>query len=424
MAARPSYCIRTLGCKANLYDSRRIAEALEHLGFEEATASGRADIVLVNTCTVTAAADRKSRHAAYRAARRHPGARVFVTGCGASTVGRELHAAGAASGAYSRDQWDEPLHAVVGGPTAPTGIPRGDFGIAGFPGRARAFLKVQEGCDGACSYCIVPATRGPSRSRPPDEAREEAARLVSAGFRELVVTGIHLGRYGWDLDGHTRLPDLVHCLAEVDGLERLRLSSVQPQEVDQLLLEAMRHPVVCPHLHLPLQSGDARVLLRMNRPYSPRQFLDVVALVRERLDRPAITTDVIVGFPGESAAAFANTVDVVRHARFCRVHVFPFSPRPGTPAARMPGRVPARQVGERARRLRAVAEALAQQWATSFVGSRVRVLLERRQAGLLAGYTDRYVRACAPGQPDRIGDLVTVRVTAREGTSLTGRVDR
>ncbi|MGD2175024.1 MAG: tRNA (N(6)-L-threonylcarbamoyladenosine(37)-C(2))-methylthiotransferase MtaB [Candidatus Brocadiaceae bacterium] len=419
-----TYLIETLGCKANLYDSRRLAEALEAMGLRRARTGEQADVCVVNTCTVTAGADRKSRQQAARLGREHPDARVFVTGCYASLCPEELRAVPGVQSVYGREQWSALLEEINGGPL-PGGVsPEGEFGVSGFGGRTRAFMKVQEGCDAGCSYCILPRVRGAPRSRPLEDALAEAGRLVEAGFREIVLTGIHLGLYGRDLAEEAALADLVTALAGLSRLERLRLSSIEALEVSPELLQAMAAApdVVCPHLHLPLQSGDAGVLKRMNRPYTPEEFLDVVDVVRRTLNRPAVTTDVMVGFPGETEEAFANTMALCRRVCFSRMHVFPFSARPGTPAAGMAEEVPPEVASERSQRLRELGRELAAEWAESFVGSTARVLLERHQDGWLRGYTDRYVGLGVPGEPELTGRAVRVRVVGREGTSLLGRL--
>jgi threonylcarbamoyladenosine tRNA methylthiotransferase MtaB len=422
MTGERTYRIETLGCKANLYDSRRLAEALDALGYRRAAEDESPDVCLVNTCTVTHTADRKSRQQAARLAREHPDARVFVTGCYASAFPDELEDVEGVAGVFGRDQWRQLLAAVHGWPPPTEAVPVGDFGIGSFGGRSRAFLKVQEGCNVGCSYCILPRVRGRPRSQPLRQAVAEARRLVDRGFAEIVLTGIHLGWYGTDLPGPKALAELVAAVAEVPGLQRLRLSSLQPAEVGESLLEAMDPPVVCPHLHLPLQSGDAEVLRRMRRPYTPDQFLRAVEMARERLERPAVTTDVMVGFPGETEEAFGHTVDICRRARFSRMHVFAFSARPGTRAARMEDEVPPQVASERSERLRALGKDLAVEWAESFVGRRVRVLFERCRGGRLSGYTDRYVRLTCPGPADLIDTTAQVECTARNGTSLTGRL--
>ena len=306
----------------------------------------------------------------------------------------------------------------------------GDFGISSFSARTsglerrtRAFLKIQDGCDAGCSYCILPHVRGAPRSRPLSDVRAEAERLARAGFAEIVLTGIHLGFYGRDLSDRPVLAQAVEAVARTRGVERVRLSSIEPNEVDEPLLDAMQHPAVCPHLHLPLQSGDAQVLVRMGRPYTPARFLAVVERARERLDRPAITTDVMVGFPGETDEQFEHTLELCRGARFSRIHVFPFSPRPGTAAAGMAGRLPAKLVAERSARLRELARQMASDWAQTFVGATVPVLFDRcTPSGRLRGYTDRYVPLTAAGAPAHVGHVVAVQATARSAASLLGRV--
>jgi len=270
--------------------------------------------------------------------------------------------------------------------------------------------------------------RGRPRSRALADVRVEAERLAAAGFAEIVLTGIHLGLYGRDLPGRPSLAEAVLAVAEARGVERVRLSSIEADEVDDGLLEAMAHSAVCPHLYMPLQSGDDGVLAAMNRHYTAARFLDVVARARDRLDRPAVTTDVMVGFPGETDGAFERTLGVVEQAAFSRLHVFPFSPRPGTAAAAMPGRVSAREVRARSRRLRELGAQLAAAWAQGFVGASERVLFEREgrvpgQCGLVTGYTDRYVLLTAPGGADLIGHTARVLCTARKGATLLGRVE-
>jgi len=410
-----TYRIETLGCKANAYDSQRLAEALEALGFVRA--DGPVDVCIINSCTVTSTADRKSRKIAARAAR--AGGRVYLTGCYATASPDDAGAVPGLAGVYARDDWPALLRDIWGGPLPAGCDPAGDFGINAFGTRTRAFLKIQDGCDAFCSYCILPYVRGKPRSRALDEVRDEARRLVAGGFAELVLTGIHLGLYGRDLAGGVTLADAVQVVAQTPGLGRLRISSLEGGEADETLLAAMAHPAVCAHLHLPLQSGDADVLRRMNRHYTPEEFLDSVARARRALERPAITGDVIVGFPGETDEEFECTVQVCRSAEFSRLHVFPFSLRSGTPAAGMPGRVPEGVVRSRVTQLTAVATELAARWAEGFVGRTVRVVPERCDAdGMLHGYTDRYVTITAPGTVRQVGRPAIWHCTERCGTGL------
>jgi len=414
-----TFRIQTFGCKANRYDSQRLAEALLALGWRQARPDQHPAVVLINTCTVTARCDRKCRQAISHALRESPATRLFVTGCYATAFPQELGSIGGLAGVYGRAQWKEMLHAIAGDGAACEALLAGDFGIRGFCGRARALLKIQEGCDFFCTYCIIPYVRGRPRSSPLAQVRAEAERLAGAGFREIVLTGIHLGVYGRDLDDGTDLADAVLAVAEVGSLQRVRLSSIKADEVDDELLAAMQHPSVCPHLHLPLQSGDDEVLRRMKRGYTAGAFLHTVEKARAVLDNPAITTDVMVGFPGESDEAFQNTLDVCRKAAFSRIHIFPFSARPGTSAASFPGQVGQRVVKERCRRLGKIARALAREWAASFVGRQVRVLLEEEdKEGHLLGYTDRYVRALVDSPRSYIGKTAQVRCTGSQGGTL------
>jgi threonylcarbamoyladenosine tRNA methylthiotransferase MtaB len=419
-----TYVIETLGCKANFYDSRRLAETLEDLGFRPARPGEEVSVCVLNTCTVTATADRKGRQQAGRLARAHPDARLFVTGCYAEARPDELAEVAGVEGVYGRTEWAALLEAINGA-ALPPGAPalEGDFGIRAFGGRARAFLKIQEGCDSFCSYCVLPRVRGAPRSRPLGELRAEARRLAEAGFAEIVLTGIHLGLYGRELAGRPTLAQALRDVSAVQGLQRVRLSSVECNEVDAGLLEAMQHPAVCPHLHLPLQSGDAEVLRRMSRRYGPEDFLRAVEMARACLQRPAITTDVMVGFPGETEEQFARTMDLCGAVGFSRLHVFPFSPRPGTAAAGMDGRVGQQEMRERGARLRGLGNRLAAEWAEGFVGRRVRVLFERRAGeGRLVGYTDRYVRLTARADARLLGRVVRLTCTGRRGMSLIGEI--
>ena len=312
----------------------------------------------------------------------------------------------------------------IAGAPLPKGLRlEGAFGITRFGGRARALVKIQDGCDSGCAYCIVPHVRGAPQSRPLDEVVCEARSLAAQGFREMVLTGIHLGLYGRDLSAGVGLGDAVERVAALPGVERLRLSSIEAPEVTGRLLDAMQHPAVCPHLHMPLQSGSDGVLARMGRRYTAREFLGCVALAWKRLDRPAITTDVMVGFPAESAEEFEETLRVCREVRFSRMHVFPFSPRPGMRAAAMPGRVPAKVVKGRCVRLEELASAMAAEWAASFVGERERVLFEEQDAdGRLWGYTDRYVRLSAAGGAEMLHSVRRVQCVAANGARLLGQI--
>jgi len=415
--------VETLGCKANQYDGQRLAEALMDLGCMPAAEGGEADLHIVNTCTVTHVTDRKCRKLIRQTVRSRPGARVFVTGCGAESAPGAFRRIPGVNGVFGRNQWPSMFQAIVGDAAAGTSSPRGDFGVGGLERRGRALLKIQEGCNSSCTYCIVPYVRGRERSRPLGDVLAEARRLAERGFRELVLTGIHLGRYGEDLPQGTELADAVAALVEVDGIERIRISSVLPSEISVRLLEAMRHPAVCPHLHLPLQSGDDDILRSMHRPYTSGQFLETVRRAGELLDGPAITTDVLVGFPGETDKQFERTLRLCEEIGFSRVHVFPFSPRNGTKAAGMKGRIEPSVARERCSAVRELARRLARTWARGFVGEAVRVLWEEQdESGDLVGYTDRYVRMSVPGADRYLGETSIAHCTQADGGTLRGRI--
>lgn len=284
-------------------------------------------------------------------------------------------------------------------------------GITGFCGRTRAFLKVQEGCQEFCSYCIVPYARGPMRSRPGDDVLREASRLAKAGFAEIVLTGTHLAAYswaGWDLC------TLLKELEGIQGIRRIRLSSVEPLDVTQALIEAMaQSPKVCHHLHLPLQSGSDRILEKMNRKYSTRYFKQLVSSLRNLMPEIGISTDVMVGFPGETDEDFEYTRSMVKECGFSRLHVFRFSPRPGTPAACMEDQVPAKVKSARAAQLIADGKQLAIDFARRFVGQPMEVLVEeeRDEGGNLLGFTSNYIRVSFPGSDRLIGQIVKVCIT-------------
>jgi len=416
----PTYRTQTFGCKVNQYETREIEELLERAGCTAAGDGQAADLVIVNTCVVTAEASRQCRQAIRRLRRENPQARLIVTGCYAAAPERaEVEAADAAAlvvadkAALLRRLADDLALPAADGATL--------GGISRFAGHTRAFVKIQSGCDQYCSYCIIPHVRGRPWSRPSDEVVEEVRRLTAAGHREIVLTGIHLGRYGRDRgDDSAALVRLVERLLRIDGLGRIRLSSIEIGEVGDELpaLMAAHGDRLCPHLHVPLQSGDDAVLRAMRRPYRAAEFLDRVSRIRQTLPQVALTTDVIVGFPGESEAAFENSCRLCREAGFSRLHVFPYSPRSGTPAATMADHVPSSVRRRRSDALRRLGHRLACEFARGLVGRTVTVLVEtvgRDEAGRPAaeGFDEHYVRTrvtpSGTAVPAR-GDLVAARV--------------
>jgi threonylcarbamoyladenosine tRNA methylthiotransferase MtaB len=377
----------TLGCKVNQYETELVREGLARIGYRDAADGEPADLCVVNTCTVTAEGDSKSRHAIRRLARENPQARIIVMGCYATRAPDELAMLPNVAEVLTDKREIPDLLGRFGVLDVPRGISR-------FGNRHRAYVKVQDGCLLRCSYCIIPYVRPQIHSRPPQDVIEEVRRLVDNGYREIVLTGVHLGHYGiegnWNKpkDQWLRLSKLVSELARLPGDFRLRLSSIEATEVTRELIAVMAEfpHRIAPHLHICLQSGSDAVLRRMRRRWGSRLFVDRCRLVRESLDNPAITTDIIVGFPGESEADFEATCRVARECGFSKIHIFPFSPRKGTPAVEMPDKVPPQARTERSQRLAKLDSELREDYFRSLLGRALSVLVEGRSETLPGGW--------------------------------------
>jgi threonylcarbamoyladenosine tRNA methylthiotransferase MtaB len=367
----------TLGCKVNQYETEFVREGLLGIGYHDADDCEPADLCIVNTCTVTAEGDSKSRQVIRRMARENPASKIVVMGCYATRAPQEVAALPNVTEVVTDKRELPDLLGRFGVTDVPTGI-------SGFGRRHRAYVKVQDGCMLRCSFCIIPYVRPTLASRPMPHILDEVRRLVDRGFREVVLTGIHLGHYGVDWNRRaakedwTRLSHLVRAIAELPGDFRVRLSSIEATEVTRELIDVMADNPgkVCPHLHISMQSGSDGVLRRMRRRWGSRRFVDRCRLFQDRLDRPAITTDIIVGFPGETDAEFGETLEVCREVGFSKIHIFPFSPRRGTPAAEMPGQVPPQVKQERCRELAAAEATLRDAYFARLHGMRLRVLVE------------------------------------------------
>ncbi len=418
----PTLRVVTLGCKVNQYETEYVRQGLLRAGFREAQGGERADLCVVNTCTVTLEGDYKSRKVIRQLARENPGAEIVVMGCYATRAPREIAALPGVVDVLADKRRIPDLLARFGLAEPPAGI-------SSFGRLHRAFVKVQDGCAMECSYCIVPTVRPVLWSRPIDDVLAEVRRLVEHGHLEIVLTGIHLGHYGVGLDEPTAegrridLARLVERVLAIEGGFRVRLSSLEAAEATPELLDlfAARCERLCPHLHLPMQSGAEGVLRRMRRRWSAGQFVERCLAIHQRLDQPALTTDVIVGFPGETDADFEATCRAVEAVGFSRVHVFRYSARPATPAAEMPGQLPPEVKHDRATRLGAIGRRLAQRYAEGLVGRRLQVMAEARRKddpGTIVGTSDRYVTVEFPGAPEHLDRLVTV--VAQEATD--GRI--
>jgi threonylcarbamoyladenosine tRNA methylthiotransferase MtaB len=411
----------TLGCKVNQYETEYVREGLLGIGYQDANDAEQAELCVVNTCTVTAEGDAKSRQTIRRLAKRNPGAKIVVMGCYATRAPHEVAALPGVSQVVTDKRELPDLLGRFGVTDIPTGI-------SGFGRRHRAYVKVQDGCMLRCSFCIIPHVRPQLASRPSEHILDEIRRLVDRGYREVVLTGIHLGHYGVDWNRNTpkskwvRLSHLVRRIAELPGDFRVRLSSIEATEVTRELVDVLADcgERVAPHLHISMQSGSDTVLHRMRRRWGSQRFIDRCRLVQERLDRPAITTDIIVGFPGETDHEFQETMDASRAVGFSKIHIFPFSPRSGTPAADMPNQVPAHVQRQRSRQLACVEGELRETYYRSLIGRSLRVLVETPVAEKWLGTACRYATVELPASDTEEGRFVDVRAADVAGERIRG----
>ncbi len=423
MAPRTARLV-TLGCKVNQYETQYVRELLEHNGYVAAAEGQPADLCVVNTCTVTHEADAKGRQLIRRLHQANPGAHLVVMGCyAARDPGGVARLPGVSQVIADKERLMEEL--------APLGVSVRPDGVSRFDDHQRAFVKVQDGCLLRCSFCIIPTVRPVVRSRPAEEVCDEVTRLAAAGHREIVLTGVHLGHYGLDLskgrprDQWRRLWHLLDRLAALPGDFRIRLSSLEAAEARDDLIDALaRHPRVCPHLHLCLQSGSDRILAAMKRRYRSAGFLERVRRIRDRLDAPAFSTDVIVGFPGETDEDFQATCRVVREVGFSKVHVFSYSPRSGTPAALLGDGVPPAVKARRREALHALGREQAAAYHARLVGRVLDVLVEGAdpgRPGRVRGTSCRYAPVSFPGYAAAlVRRRVPVRATAADADGLRG----
>ena len=413
-----------VGCKLNLAEMEALGRDLQALGASLVDTPEEADLCIFNSCTVTATAAGKSRRHVRQLVRRAPRAQIVVTGCHATQAPEDLTALSPRVLAVGNPHKEEILayvRARMGAIQAARVERRRGL-------RTRAFVKVQDGCDNRCTYCVVRIARGPQHSRPLEAVLQEVRERVAEGYLEVVLTGVHVGAYGQDLG--TDLAALIRRILAETEVRRLRLSSIEPHDLRPEFLSLWEDPRLCPHLHLPLQSGSDAVLRRMGRRYTADQFAAWVEAARAAIPDLAVTTDVIVGFPGETEEEFAETLAFVEAIGFARVHIFPFSARPGTPAAAMPGRVPPPVVRERCGALQEVAAAGARRFARAFLGRTMEVLFEQRRAGaqgsppLWTGLTGNYLRVGVASGEDLHNQILPVLL--REATAdnlLLGEVE-
>ena len=410
--------VATLGCKVNQYDTDAVVTQFLDAGYTMVDFREPADVYLINTCTVTNLGDRKSRQMIRRAHRLNPQAQVVVMGCLAQTSPEEvaeLEGVSLIVGTDGRERIVAELERLAEG-TQKTLVEDifqvkefEDLPALGFSGRTRAALKIQDGCNQFCTYCRS-LCQGRSRSRSEASVMQQVEMLVKQGYKEIVLTGIHLGLYGADLEPPTTLAAISQKVASYPGLLRLRISSVDPHELSDELVELIKNnSVVCRHVHIPLQSGSDRVLERMRRNYSRQEYLDIVSRLRAEIPEIAITTDIMVGFPGETEEDFTVTMELAQDAAFSRIHVFQYS-RGGTKAARFPGQIRAEVKESRSRRLIELGQSLSEDFHRSLVGRTVHVLVEEEEEGTAVGHTDNYVKVSFPAPDGLVGQIIPVKV--------------
>ncbi|MED0679766.1 tRNA (N(6)-L-threonylcarbamoyladenosine(37)-C(2))-methylthiotransferase MtaB [Aneurinibacillus thermoaerophilus] len=424
----PTVAFHTLGCKVNHYETEAIWQLFKQAGYEKIDFEQKADVYVINTCTVTNTGDKKSRQVIRRAIRRNPDAVVAVTGCYAQTTPHEIMAIPGVDivvGTSGRDQLidyvnqylreRQPINAV-------TNIMKAreyeELGVPEFTDRTRASLKIQEGCNNFCTFCIIPWARGLMRSRKPESVIEQANKLVAAGYKEIVLTGIHTGGYGEDLEDYNLARLLRDLDSKVPGLKRIRISSIEASQITDEVIEVLNSSdKMCRHLHVPLQAGDDYVLKRMRRKYTTDEYRRKIEQLHEALPDVAITTDVIVGFPGETEEMFMNGYRFIEEMKFAELHVFPYSKRSGTPAARMEDQVDEEVKNRRVHELIQLSNKLALDYSSKFVGEVLEVIPEEpykeaTDSGLYVGHSDNYLKLVFPANETLVGKICKVRLDA------------
>lgn len=438
MNSRKKFHIRTLGCKVNQYESQAMRELLVKAGYEESGPEDAADIFIVNTCTVTGQADRESRNITGHLHKANPNARIVVTGCLAEKDASGLSSMPGVSNVLKNSEKNRIARVVSGLKAQGLGLDIRELSISDFKNHSKAYVKIQDGCENRCSYCKVPLVRGRLKSKPIKDIVKEVKGLVQNGFKEIVLTGICLGAWGRDMCfGHiarrvglcaANLVDVLKSLDKVDGDFRIRLSSIEPKYIADDLIDFMgQSRRMCAHLHIPFQSGDDDVLKLMNRPYTSMEYMTIVDRVRARMPQIALTTDILIGFPGESGARFKNTMDFVKAVAPSRTHIFTFSRREGTTAYDMPDTVDRSILKKRYDSMRTVTLEIADMYKKSFLGKELSILVETkrdRSTGLLKGYSDNYIQVLFAGPDDIMKDVVPVKVIGFDSEKVMGRYER
>lgn len=421
--AKKKFKIVTLGCRTNQYESQAYHDQLEGMGYEQAVEGEAAEICIVNTCTVTENADSHSRHAIRQLVRENNGAKVVVTGCMAERQPDLIRGIEGVSNVVSNQDKENLVPLLFPDEDVP------EFSIKNFDAHTRAFVKVQDGCNSFCTYCIIPYVRGRSRSKTTKEVIQEVETLIANGYKEIVLTGINIG----DFDGNPsenqapeRLSDLVRAVDKIPGLERLRVSSIDPDEVDDDLADAiLNSSKTCHSMHIVLQSGSNVILKKMNRKYTRQIFMETVERLKTACPDFTFTTDVIVGFPGETETDFEDTLDVMRQVKFAKVHMFPYSERPRTRAATYPNKVPKDIIKKRKDEVLRLSEQFSYELREQYVSRKMRVLTEKAdatQSGYITGHTDNFLNVLVQSNEYGPNELVDVELVKNTPEGLIGIV--
>ena len=421
----------TLGCKVNQYETQAMEQLLTAAGHEIGDFQGVCDAYIINTCSVTAVADKKNRAVIRRCRRQNPNAVIAVCGCYPQHAEKDLNKLGVdvIGGSGQRQEF---LQAVLGcladrlpGRVMDEALRRREFEIlpaGGLEGRTRAMLKVQDGCVNFCTYCIIPYTRGPIRSAPIELAVEQAKQLAKQGYREIVVTGIEIASWGADLPGKPHLKELLTAVCGAVPQLRVRLGSLEPRIVTEDFCQTLKLlPNLCPQFHLSMQSGCDTVLARMKRKYDTARYLESVLLLKKHFPGCAVTTDMIVAFPGETEEEFCQSLEFIAQCGFADMHIFPYSRRPGTPADKMPGQHKNATKEDRSRRAISVAERMSQQYRQAMVGSTAQVLFEEPAGEYFVGHTPNYIKVYVKGE-DLHNQICSVTLTGLCEDGMTGEI--
>lgn len=422
MKTMSTVAFHTLGCKVNHYETEAIWQLFKEADYDRVDFETNADVFVINTCTVTNTGDKKSRQIIRRAIRQNPEAVVCVTGCYAQTSSAEIMeipGVDVVVGTQDRhklldyiDQFQQERQPINGVGNIMKNRTYEELEVPYFTDRTRASLKIQEGCNNFCTFCIIPWARGLMRSRDPEKVVEQASQLVNSGYKEIVLTGIHTGGYGQDLKNYN-LAQLLRDLDEIDGLERIRISSIEASQLTDEVIEVIGNSnKVVRHLHVPLQSGSDSVLKRMRRKYTMERFSERLTELHKALPDLAVTSDVIVGFPGETEEEFQETYDFIVKHQFSELHVFPYSPRIGTPAARMDDQIDEGIKNERVHKLITLSNQLAKEYASKFENEVLEVIPEEQgeKPNTLVGYADNYMKVQFEGDESLIGQIVKVKI--------------